>query len=804
MLKKSISFLFLLLVSSLLMTTNAQIRLTGYHQKDINPTLFSGRWRALWISVPGEPLNVYGVYHFRKSFDLSAVPEHFIIHVTADNRYKLFVNGQKVSEGPARCDVYNWNFETVDIAPYLKSGKNVLASVVWNYAEKKPVAQMSFNETGFLLQGNTDAEKVVNTNGSWLCIRDNAYSVWSSGKVLGYYAVGPCERIDAAQYPWGWEKPDFDDSSWLKASAGMQGAMKGSQDYPGRLLVPSPLPQMESSVERLSEVRLSEGLKCPKEFPAQKTAITIPANTSVKLILDNKRLTTGYFTLLFSKGKAAEVEISYAEALYTKDAKGNPFGKGNRNEIEGKVFCGYADKLIADGGEGRNFTSLWWRTWRYVDLEIKTANEPLVIDDIYGTFTAYPYVNVASFNAPGHDELSKMLEVGWRTARLCLHETYMDCPYYEQLQYFGDARIQQMITMYNSKDTIMVKNCLEHGRQSMIADGITQSRYPTSTHQFISSYALSWIESGYDYWMYRGDVNYLKTLLPQFRQVISWYESYLKPDYSLAYIPNWFFADWSKGFSGGQPVRESDGRSAYQDLIFLYTLDQAAEMEKAFGFAPLADHYRELSEKIRQNIRPRYWDEQKGLFADTYSHKTFSQHVNSLAVLTGIVKGDEAKSVMLKTLSDSTLIQATIYFTYYVNQALKTAGLGNKLLDNMQIWRDQLALGLTTFAEQPEPSRSDCHAWSASPNIELYRILLGIDTDAPGFAKVRIAPSLCGLKEASGKIPHPAGFISVSYKIDKKGKLNAMIDLPESLTGTFVWNGKEYPLKGGSQTLSVE
>jgi hypothetical protein len=81
----------------------------------------------------------------------------------------------------------------------------------------------------------------------------------------------------------------------------------------------------------------------------------------------------------------------------------------------------------------------------------------LIIDDLYGVFSAYPFENEYTFSAPGHPELSKMLDTGWLTARLCANETYMDCPYYEQLQYFGDTRIQAMISMYNTRDPYMVK-----------------------------------------------------------------------------------------------------------------------------------------------------------------------------------------------------------------------------------------------------------------------------------------------------------------------------------------------------------
>ena len=118
----------------------------------------------------------------------------------------------------------------------------------------------------------------------------------------------------------------------------------------------------------------------------------------------------------------------------------------------------------------------------------------------------------------------------------------------------------------------------------------------------------------------------------------------------------------------------------------------------------------------------------------------------------------------------------------------------NLLLDNLQIWRDQMALGLTTWAETPEPSRSDCHAWGSSPNIEFFRIILGIDSDAPGFGRIRIAPSRCGLKQVSGSIPHPAGTVSADYKIDKRGRLTARLTLPEGTTGRFIWQGEQHEL----------
>jgi len=775
-----------------------QIRLKGYHQDLINPELY-GNWPAKWIAVPDEPVNAFGVYHFRKSFDIASIPSTFIVHVSADNRYKLFINGELIGLGPSRGDRFNWNFETIDLAPYLIQGKNTIAAVVWNYAEDRPPAQVSLDRTEFILQGNTKNEEIVNTNNSWVCTKNNAYERW---RVPVYsYTVGPGELFRSESYLWGWEEIDFNDSAWKNARETQNGCMKSTVDHGGRLLVPSPIPSSELKKERFASVRLNSGADVPQDFLSNENkSVIIPADTKVRLILDQQHLTTGYLTMLFEKGKDAEIRLGYSEAYFSDMPTRR---KDNRNEIDGKTFEGYEDKIIADGGRNRTFTSLWWRTWRYVEMNIETKSEPLVLKDIYGTFCAYPFTNETAFSAPGNEYLEKMLEIGWRTARLCANETYMDCPYYEQLQYFGDTRIQAMITLYNTHDVKLVKNALEQGRQSLLADGLTQSRYPTSHLQIIPPFSLWWINMGYDYWMYRGDEDYVKTLLPAYRNVLAWYEQQLKPNKSLDHVPYWFFTDWSAGLPWGEPVRDRDGNSSIQDLTFILALDAASRMEEAFGIPGMAEHYKNISESMKKTMREKYWDESRGLFADTFDHRSYSQHTNSLAILAGLVKDEEAKNVMRNLLTQKDLIQCTIYFRYYLHQALNKSGLGNELLDNLQIWKDQMALGLTTWAESPEPSRSDCHAWGSSPNIEFYRILLGIDTDAPGFRKVRITPHLGNLTVVSGSMPHPDGFISAEYNLDKSGKLKAVITLPSSLTGVFVWKNKEYPLKGGKQEFSL-
>lgn len=137
-------------------------------------TTISKPWNAYWIAAPGDAGTEYGVYYFRKTVEVSIKPAEFTVKVSADNRYKLYVNGTLVSVGPARGDTYYWNYETVDLTPYLTIGKNTISATVWNEAEYRPEAQISLR-TGFVLQGADSSAEIVNTNKTWKCIRDKGY-----------------------------------------------------------------------------------------------------------------------------------------------------------------------------------------------------------------------------------------------------------------------------------------------------------------------------------------------------------------------------------------------------------------------------------------------------------------------------------------------------------------------------------------------------------------------------------------------------------------------------------------------------
>jgi len=728
------------------------------------------------------------------------VPDKFIVHVSADNRYRLFVNGQSVCRGPARGDLMNWRFESVDIAPYLVKGKNTIAAVVWNFGQYIPLAQITLR-TAFLLQADDPKNNFLNTDDKWIVFQNSAYSPVESN-LNTFIVIGPGEKIVADRYPWDWQTTDFNDADWPKARSLNKAFPPGVATDNTWMLVPRTIPLMEDKLERFPKVRRTVGVELADNFFANPQPLTIPANTKATILLDQTFLTTAYPELLITGGKDSQITLTYSEALF--DSKNE---KGNRDQIEGRKIKGCTDIFLPDGGENRHFSTLWFRTWRYLQLDIQTKDASLTIKDFYGRFTAYPFKENASFTS-SDDSIKNIWDVGWRTARLCANETYFDCPYYEQLQYVGDTRIQALISLYVSGDDRLMRNAIDTYDDSRISEGLTQSRYPCSSMQIIPPYSLFWVAMIHDYWMHRDDPEFVNSFLEGIDAVLNWHEKRIGPDGMLGRLTWWNFVDWSWPWQasmniGGVPPVDNLGQSSILSLQYVYALDYAAQMNDAFGRKYFADRYRKLSRSLKESTYKLCWDDKRGLLSDTPDKKIFSQHANILAVLVDLVPAGEQKKIMEKVVSEKNLTQCTFYFRYYLVRAMKKVGFGDRYIEMLKPWRDMLKMGLTTFAENPEPTRSDCHAWSASPNYDLLATVLGVGPAEPGFKSIIIEPHMGTLTWAEGKIPHPLGQITVRLERTGKAGVKGAITLPRGLTGKFIWNGKTIKLKSGSQEIKM-
>lgn len=767
-------------------------------------------WQAQWITHPSVFSSDQLVLHFRKTLNLGEQPKQFLVDVSADQQFKLYVNQHLVGTGPARSDLQHWRFESYDLAPFLHTGENILAATVWNFGTETAVAQMS-EKTAFLLHGETALERIADTNASWDVEVEKG--IRALPIELGGYVAEPGEQLDGRTFDWSWNSSQTK-AGWSKAVTLGRGARRGEvvlsshrwdAEAPNNWqLMRDPLPPMERTLAAAAKVVRATGIPEPSMFPAQ--GFEVPAHTTASVLLDNAQMTTAYPELTVSAGAGARIRLTYAEALF--DDAGH---RGNRNDISGKHMGGLYDVFVTDGGAQRTFMPFAWRAWRYLQLDIETDDQPLRVESMNAWFSAYPFKQRASF-AADDPMLEKIWAIGWWTARLDAHDTYLDTPYWERLQYVGDTRIQALISYVVSGDDRLGRQAIEAFNYSRLSDGLTQSRYPSSLMQIIPPFSLLWVGMVHDFWMYRPDTAFVQGQLEGTRGVLAWYLRRQRSDGLLSKIPWWPFVDWGRDFDWGAPPEDKDGGSSIVTLQFIEALRDGADMEDALGDRHLAETYRTAANRAAAGIIRLCWNPQRGLVADTPAQNHYSQHANLLAVWLDAIPQEQQKQVMKKVLDasddpridgkDTSMTLATYYFRFYLARALVHAGMADEYTRELEPWRQMVGDGLTTWAESPEPSRSDSHAWSAHPTYDLLTIVAGIAPASAQFKSVSIRPNLGSLRRLAASLPHPDGPIDVRYERESGG-VKATINLPPSLAGTLSWRHKTYPLHGGSQEFML-
>ncbi len=765
-------------------------------------------WPAKWITSDDAPARDEAVLYFRRHVELSSAPQRFVVNVSADNRFVLYVNGQRAGSGPARSDLAHWHYETFDVAPLLKSGDNIFAAAVWNFSARSALAQIS-DRTAFLLDGASEAENAVNSGTDWDVAIEKSIRTLPKPQELGgyYYAAEPCLRIDGATYAWGWNAgANTPGLVWKKAVAIGSGARRGASLQENNWqLTADPLPQMAMEQQPMGTIKRKSGAEVVSD--AESSEIKVAPHSHATLLVDRGYLTTAYPEFTASGGTGASVQLKYSEALL--DAKGK---KGNRNEIEGKHIVGIYDEFLLDGKSDREYQPLVWRTWRYLQIDITTADEPVQLSHLQSWFSAFPFEEKAKFTSDEPD-LQKIWQIGWRTARLDAHDTYMDTPYWEQMQYIGDTRIQALISYSVAGDDRLARQAISAFNNSRIQDGITLSRYPTSMFQAIPTFSLLWVGMVHDFWMYRNDPAFVREQLLATRTTLDWFLRHQRSDGLLDALFWWPFVDWGSDFGFGIPPEDPDGGSTSMALQFVEALRNAADLETALGDSSRAEIYRAAAARAVAGVKKLCWSKEYALFADSPAQKHFSQHANILAVWLDVVPREQQQELLTRILSATDpgfhtdrkipqMTAATYYFRFYLARAIEHAGLGDRYLDLLGPWRTMVSLGLTTWAEQPEPTRSDSHAWSAHPNYDLLRIVAGIRPSKPGFGAVTIEPHPGSLRHIEASEPHPAGPIDVELARDAT-VTHARISLPAGVPGELVWQGKTYSLHAGEQTVEL-
>ena len=753
-----------------------------------------GVWPARWIAIEAQ---IPFVAAYKLPFSL-AQTSRFRLHISADERYEFYLDGELVGRGPERGDAENWAFESFDVE--LEAGEHLLSARVWSLSDKAPFAQISVRH-GFLLGAESLGGDQIEL--------DTGVTPWL-GKVLGgtqwhsplcAWGTGWKETIRAADFSWNWHNGAGDD--WTTPNVGPPGARAGSQVEIGSYhrLRPASLPPMLDEARNVGIVRhvsafesrpigarpIRESDNLAAEINGWQSLIgaaktlTIAPHTKRRVIIDLENYYCARPELRASGGQGARLDVHWSEGLYDDLEK---WSKGNRDEIEGKWFFGVRDRehdgpgdtFYPDGGDAREFRTLWWQAGRYVQIAVETADEPLQIELFRIRETRYPLENQSKF-AASDEQLGEVVPLMVRALQMCAHETYMDCPFYEQLMYVGDTRLQILATYAATSDDRLPRRALQLFDWSRLNSGLTQSRYPCQKRQIIPPFSLWWVAMVHDYALWRGDATFIKTLLPGVRAVCDYFAGLIGPDGLMRAPDGWNFTDWVKTtdeqlkYYGGDPKWKrgvpptgaweiSGVLNWHAALVFRL----AGEVENWFGEPEIGQLQTRRARDVAAATDRQFWDEARGLYADDNARENWSEHAQCLAILSGLAPAEKIERLKNGLLNDTDLARTTIYFSHYLFEALRELKQPDAILQRLQDWKILIADGLKTTIEMPEPTRSDCHAWGAHPLFHFHATLAGIRPAAPGFGAVEIKPQLGSLSWLEAEMPHPKGTIRVQVR----------------------------------------
>ena len=790
--------IFLLLAIALF----GSVSLNLYAQQDLPQ--YPETWNSQWITHPDIDKTAYNLIHFRKTFELDQVPDHCIVHVSGDNRYRLYVNSQEVCYGPQLADMRHWRYETIDLAPYLKKGKNVLAAEVMNWGVERSYGIISF-KTGFLLQGHTAKETFLNTgyNSGWKVLQDRGMHEkpvnWRSGGEIvgGFYASNPTDSVVAADYPWGWKQPDYDDHDWKSPEIIFSQPKTNAGAGHGWILQPRTTGIQSNEKEPLTRIARTDLKRLSQDFKFGTRPLEIPANTHATILVDQGYVTLGYPKLNLSGGQNAVIRVKYSEALY--DAENH---KGNRNDIEGKVIKGISDVYLMDGGEDRIFQPIWFRTFRFVQLEIQTADDPLYINDFYNVFSANPIPVKASFstNEPVYQQV---WDICWHGLKICAQDNLLSDAYYEQLQYVGDLRPHLMAWTALTGDFTYFRSAMEQFNNSRLPDGNITSCYPLKATFVHPTYSLIWIDMLHDLMMQEGDKKLLESYRGEIQEVFDYYESLINESGLVGDSKYYMFIDWYITTGGNSPVN-GNGNSAILTLNYAYTLNNAADILEWLGYRQKATFYKAQSRKYAEIVRKLCFDEEKGIYADDPEKTYYDQRASILAILTGAHTQSECQALMEKVLSDDTHFdsKANLFYYFYLFEAMEKTGVGN-FTEVLEPWKKVVNMGLSATPEKrvEQNPRSEVHPWTTHPVHFYFSLVAGIKPASPGFEKVYITPHPGNLKFIKANYPTIHGNIQVDFTFEHGEQVTGEVTLPEGMTGTFEWQGKRLNLHPGENNL---
>ncbi len=671
---------------------------------------------------------------------LQQQPQGAELFITADNRYKLWVNGQFVARGPARGWPHAQVVDRLDIAAYLQAGRNTLAEQVYQpgYSHFAYVHRAAAGLLAYLV---CDGQAVWVTDDSWRTRLDPAFA--SMTPRMSIYQAG-VEQIDQELLE-DWTAAGFDDSGWANARV-----VAPAYGYPWTDIKPRSVPLLvERELEpELRSVRLGTTSAIPDPHLALRHGWTTAE--PVSLLPDAE----GWFDLQLEAGKSVfwlyelgrgytfqgwadvegatgheQVSVSYTEK-WRSDAPDEPYLSDPTTYCRVRM----TDRFHLRGGSQR-VQGFGMRGGRLALFEVGGPTGPDFRIRFHCTVSEYPLevTQTLTTSDPMLNEINRICE---NTLRACLSDGFVDNPWREHAQWVGDPLVGSLIMSAMADDLRPMRRLLELAAEGAYENGTLPGVLPGEALSYvIVDFNFKWLELLHNYWKLSGEDAFVVEMWPTLTRMIERFNQDANPA-GLRITPpgHRLFLDWA-------PMSKAEPSAIY-NLHFLLALQLAAEMTSEHQGEANATHWRNEAASLQSAIRETFWDGSR--WWDDVERTTFSQLAASLALLTGSNLADEASALLdtiaarsldpddespdpgAKPADPNRMVLASPYMHHRVFQALRKHERRQDVVEIIRFrWGRWVQAGYPTTWENWNvdfPDGSECHAFSAHPRYHLAEI----------------------------------------------------------------------------------
>lgn len=645
-------------------------------------------------------------WYARKKFNLFAEDlkgGDVWLDITADDYYKLYLNGQFVAQGPAQNDAGHYYYNRLHVKPFLRQGHNVIAVHVYYQGLMNRAWNSADYRQGFIAELYNNERCLLASDESWKVKR--TYSNLP-GNITGYNTQFT-EHIDARVSDNGWTLMNYDDSDWLNAS------ILTDPDYTFQLQ-PTPVVSVYQKYPQCVE-KLNPG----------------------HFLIDFGEELTGQFMMKANGKEGDEIVVRYGEELLEG-------GRAVRYKM--RCNCLYQDKWILSGREDV-FETYDYKGFRYV--EVIGNGEAVDPKSFHAIVRHYPFHEDNCLFHCSNEKMNQIFNICKNGVKYGSQEHFVDCPTREKGQYLGDNTVIGHSHMLLTGDGSLYRKAIEQFAWSAkVCQGL-MAVVPGHYMQEIADYSLQWPMQLLAYYRYTGDLTFVKEMYPYAEKLIQYFQKYAREDGLLHQVTDkWNLVDWPEHFRDGYDFKLSKpvGAGCHNVLNAFYigchqTLSQIRKL--------LGIHKEDLVPSLKQSYMDVFYDSKNRWFIDAEGSEHHSLHSNVLPLFFHLAPHDAIPSIV--RLIRTKRLACGVYFSYFVLKALAQIGEYELLYelmtsDDEHSWGKMLKQGATTcfevWGKEQKWNTSLCHPWASAPIPMLIEAIFGLTPAEPGWTKISFKPNL--------------------------------------------------------------